>query len=141
MAPAIQKAPDVPKAVETIKEPPKSLEGSTHRDVKWIKPGEAVDESADDMETINIPGLKAARAALQNPPPTTQPIGGKTAVDQGKVGQARGIEVIARARGIRPSELGHTTFRPPFVPVTLGTMVARNVGDLYAPYRRSPYRP
>jgi sarcosine oxidase subunit alpha len=59
-------------------------------------------------------------------------------VDQGKVGQAPAIEVIARARGVRPSELGHTTFRPPFVPVTLGAMVGRNVGDLYAPYRRSP---
>jgi len=59
-------------------------------------------------------------------------------VDQGKVGQAPGIEVIARTLGRRPSELGHTTFRPPFVPVTLGTMVGRNVGDLYAPYRRSP---
>ena len=59
-------------------------------------------------------------------------------VDQGKVGQASGIEVIARTLGRRPSELGHTTFRPPFVPVTLGTMVGRNVGDLYAPYRRSP---
>jgi sarcosine oxidase subunit alpha len=59
-------------------------------------------------------------------------------VDQGKVGQAPGIEVIARTRGVRPSELGHTTFRPPFVPVTLGTMVGRSVGDLYAPYRRSP---
>jgi sarcosine oxidase subunit alpha len=60
-------------------------------------------------------------------------------VDQGKVGQAPGIEVIARTLGRRPSELGHTTFRPPFVPVTLGTMVGRNVGDLYAPYRRSPF--
>ena len=59
-------------------------------------------------------------------------------VDQGKVGQAPAIEVIARARGIRPSELGHTTFRPPFVSVTLGTMVGRSVGDLYAPHRRSP---
>jgi sarcosine oxidase subunit alpha len=59
-------------------------------------------------------------------------------VDQGKVGQAPGLEVIARTRGIRPSELGHTTFRPPFMPVTLGTMAGRNVGALYAPYRHSP---
>jgi len=59
-------------------------------------------------------------------------------VDQGKLGQAPGTEVIARARGIRPSELGHTTFRPPFVPVTLGTLVGRSIGNLYAPYRRSP---
>jgi sarcosine oxidase subunit alpha len=59
-------------------------------------------------------------------------------VDQGKLGQAPAIEVIARARGLRPSELGHTTFRPPFVPVTLGTMVGRHVGALYAPNRRTP---
>jgi sarcosine oxidase subunit alpha len=59
-------------------------------------------------------------------------------VDQGKLGQAPAAEVIARARGVRSSELGHTTFRPPFVPVTLGTMVGRNVGDLYSPSRRTP---
>jgi sarcosine oxidase, subunit alpha len=45
---------------------------------------------------------------------------------------------MARARQMKPSELGHTTFRPPFVPVTLGTLVGRNVGNLYAPYRRTP---
>jgi sarcosine oxidase, subunit alpha len=59
-------------------------------------------------------------------------------VDQGKLGQAPAVDVIARARDLAPSELGHTTFRPPFVPVTLGTMVGRNIGDLYAPIRRTP---
>jgi sarcosine oxidase subunit alpha len=59
-------------------------------------------------------------------------------VDQGKLGQAPAVEVIARARGMLPSDLGHTTFRPPFVPVTLGTMVGRHVGALYAPSRRTP---
>jgi sarcosine oxidase subunit alpha len=58
-------------------------------------------------------------------------------VDQGKLGHAPAVEVIARARGLRPSQLGHTTFRPPFVPVTLGTIVGRNVGALYAPSRRT----
>jgi sarcosine oxidase, subunit alpha len=59
-------------------------------------------------------------------------------VDQGKLGQAPAVEVIARARGVQPTELGHTTFRPPFMPVTLGALVGRNVGNLYAPWRRSP---
>lgn len=59
-------------------------------------------------------------------------------VDQGKVGQPLATEVIARARGQRPSQLGHTTFRPPFVPVTLGAMVGRNVGEFFAPSRRTP---
>jgi sarcosine oxidase subunit alpha len=59
-------------------------------------------------------------------------------VDQGKVGQAAAAEVIAKARGIQTSELAHTTFRPPFVPVTLGTLVGRHVGELFAPGRRTP---
>src|SRR5262249_20888390 len=59
-------------------------------------------------------------------------------VDQGKLGQAPAVEVIARARGQQPVELGHTTFRPPFVPVTIGTLVGPQVGDLYAPTRRTP---
>jgi sarcosine oxidase, subunit alpha len=62
-------------------------------------------------------------------------------VDQGKLGQAPALEVIARARCMQPSALGHTTFRPPYVPVTLGTLVGRNVGPLYAPYRRTPLYP
>jgi len=60
------------------------------------------------------------------------------AADQGKIGQAPAAEVIARTRGIRPAQLGHTTFRPPFVPVTLGTLVGRNVGEFFAPTRRTP---
>lgn len=59
------------------------------------------------------------------------------AMDQGKVGQAPATEVIAKVRGVQASKLAHTTFRPPFVPVTLGTIVGRNVGDFYAPSRHT----
>lgn len=57
------------------------------------------------------------------------------AVDQGKVGQAPATEVIAKVRSLPPAQLPHTTFRPPFVPVTLGTMVGRSVGEFFAPSR------
>jgi sarcosine oxidase subunit alpha len=59
-------------------------------------------------------------------------------MDQGKTGQAPATEVIAKVRAVPPSQLAHTTFRPPFVPVTLGTMVGRNVGEFYSPSRRTP---
>ena len=59
-------------------------------------------------------------------------------VDQGKIGQGPATEVIAKARGMRAADLGHTTFRPPFVPVTLGAMVGRNIGEFFAPRRRTP---
>lgn len=57
--------------------------------------------------------------------------------DQGKVGQAPATEVIAKARGLDPSDLGHTTFRPPFMPVTLGALVGPGHGEFFAPSRRT----
>ena len=56
-------------------------------------------------------------------------------MDQGKVGQASATEVIAKVRNLQPAQLAHTTFRPPFVPVTLGAMVGRAVGEFFAPTR------
>lgn len=61
--------------------------------------------------------------------------------DQGKVGQAPATEVIARARGVDPADLGHTTFRPPFMPVTLGALVGSAHGEFFAPSRRTALFP
>jgi sarcosine oxidase subunit alpha len=35
-------------------------------------------------------------------------------------------------------ELGTTTFRPPYTPLTFGTMVGRNVGEYFDAFRRTP---
>ncbi len=59
-------------------------------------------------------------------------------IDQGKVGQAPATEAIGKIRGMQPSQLAHTTFRPPFVPVTLGAIAGRGVGNFYAPSRQTP---
>ncbi|HKU14188.1 MAG TPA: 2Fe-2S iron-sulfur cluster-binding protein [Steroidobacteraceae bacterium] len=58
--------------------------------------------------------------------------------DQGKTSNAAALQVIGRIRGLQPAELGHTTFRPPFVPVTLGAIAGRDVGELFAPARQTP---
>lgn len=59
-------------------------------------------------------------------------------VDQGKTSNVAALEIVAGLRGIQPSALGHTTFRPPFVPVTLGAIAGRAVGDRFAPGRLLP---
>ena len=58
--------------------------------------------------------------------------------DQGKTSNVVALEIVAKLRGKKPSELGHTTFRPPFMPVTLGAIAGRAVGELFAPCRRTP---
>ena len=35
-------------------------------------------------------------------------------------------------------DVGHTTFRPPYTPVTIGAIVGREVGKHYRPTRKSP---
>jgi sarcosine oxidase subunit alpha len=59
-------------------------------------------------------------------------------VDQGKTSNAAALQIVGRIRGKAPSELGYTTLRPPFMPVTLGAIAARDIGDQFAPARRSP---
>ena len=62
----------------------------------------------------------------------------RMSVDQGKLrGRRRQSKSLRERDVLKPSGLG-PTFRPPFVPVTLGTLVGRHVGHLYAPFRRTP---
>lgn len=58
------------------------------------------------------------------------------APDQGKTSNLSALETVARLRGVNPSEIGHTTFRPPFVPVTLGAIAGRALGARFAPSRQ-----
>jgi sarcosine oxidase subunit alpha len=60
------------------------------------------------------------------------------AADQGKTSHIPALEIVACLRGVKPSQLGHTTMRPPFVPVTLGAIAGRAVGERFAPSRRTP---
>jgi sarcosine oxidase subunit alpha len=60
------------------------------------------------------------------------------ALDQGKTSNVPALEIIAKLRGIKPADLGHTTLRPPFVPVTLGAIAGRAIGEQFSPHRRLP---
>ncbi len=59
-------------------------------------------------------------------------------VDQGKTSSIAALEIIARLRRKKPSELGYTTMRPPVTPVTLGAIAGRDLGRRFAPSRRTP---
>lgn len=58
--------------------------------------------------------------------------------DQGKTSNSAALQIIARIADKKASDLGHTTYRPPFTPVTLGAIAGRDVGELYSPARYSP---
>ena len=60
------------------------------------------------------------------------------ATDQGKMGNIIGIALMADALGKDVAEVGTTTFRPPYTPVSIGALSGRGVGHHFKPLRRTP---
>ena len=60
------------------------------------------------------------------------------ATDQGKLSNVGGLALLAKARGVTIPEVGTTTFRPPWTPVTLGTLAGEARGVLFQPLRKTP---
>ena len=58
--------------------------------------------------------------------------------DQGKLGNMHALGIIADTVGVKLGELGTTTFRPPYTPLTFGAIVGRNVGKYFDTFRRTP---
>ena len=59
-------------------------------------------------------------------------------VDQGKTGNLNAHIVLGELTGRQTGEVGTTTFRPPYMPVTLGAIAGRAIGEFYAPRRYLP---
>jgi sarcosine oxidase subunit alpha len=60
------------------------------------------------------------------------------ATDQGKTSNLNGLQLVSNIENKIVPEVGHTTFRPPYTPVTIGAIVGREVGKHYRPTRKSP---
>ena len=60
------------------------------------------------------------------------------ATDGGKVGNVIGLALMAEALGKEIPEVGTTTFRPPYTPVSIGALKGRNVDAHFRPLRRTP---
>ena len=58
--------------------------------------------------------------------------------DQGKTSNINALGILAEAQGRPMPEVGHTTFRPPYTPVTFGAFAGDDHGELLDPVRRTP---
>ena len=57
--------------------------------------------------------------------------------DQGKLGNINGMAVLADSLGKTIPEVGTTTFRPAYTPVSFGVGAGESVGELYEPVRQT----
>ena len=60
------------------------------------------------------------------------------ATDQGRTSNLNGLQLVANVEKKIVPQVGHTTFRPPFTPITIGTIVGREVDMEYMPTRKTP---
>ncbi|MGB3875526.1 MAG: sarcosine oxidase subunit alpha family protein [Shinella zoogloeoides] len=60
------------------------------------------------------------------------------ATDQGKLGNINAVGILAGMRGVSPAEVGTTTFRPFYTPVSFGALAGTSAGEHAMPVRRSP---
>ena len=60
------------------------------------------------------------------------------ATDQGKTSNMNALGIVAEALGRPIPEVGLTTFRMPYTPVTFGTFAGLSRGDLFDPVRTTP---
>ena len=60
------------------------------------------------------------------------------ATDQGKLSNINGLAVLSQALGEDIPKVGTTTFRPPYTPITMGSIAGEARGELFQPIQRTP---
>ena len=60
------------------------------------------------------------------------------ATDQGKTSGMNALSLVAEARGQSIPEVGLTTYRMPYTPVSFGAIAGASRGDLFDPIRKTP---
>ncbi len=88
------------------------------------------DSTAKDVKLALREGFKSIEHVKRY---TTTGMG----TDQGKLSNMHALGIIADTTGTDMGELGTTTFRPPYTPLTFGAIVGRNVGEFFDHTRRT----
>ena len=60
--------------------------------------------------------------------------------DQGKTGNINGMLIAAQILGKKPADIGTTTFRPAYTPISFGSLAGMERGALFEPIRHTPMR-
>ncbi len=89
------------------------------------------DVTVDDIQLAHREGYRSVEHVKRY---TTLGMG----TDQGKTSNPGGLALLANERQQPIASVGTTTFRPPFTPVTLGTLAGESRDGRLAPLRRTP---
>jgi sarcosine oxidase subunit alpha len=60
------------------------------------------------------------------------------ATDQGKLSNINGLAILSKALNVDISDVGTTTFRPPYTPISMASLAGEARGELFQPIRKTP---
>ncbi len=88
------------------------------------------DSTINDLELASREGMVSVEHTKRY---TTTGMG----TDQGKTSNVNGLAIMARIQGRDIPDVGTTTFRPPYTPITFGAITGQNRGGLFEQERTS----
>jgi sarcosine oxidase subunit alpha len=122
--------PDSPMVGEAVIDTPTPL---------WSVPGHDKTAFIDPQNDVTVADVKlAAREGYSNVEHMKRYTTLGMATDQGKVANVVGLGILAELRGQPMGEIGTTTFRPPYTPVSIGSLAGYNRQQTFLPVRRTP---
>lgn len=128
---AVHNALPLPSVADQPGTPPRHL---------WVVPGADTARCFVDLQRdVTVDDLaRAAGAGLRSVEHLKRYTTAGTANDQGKTSGVLAGAVAAQLLGVDFSELGTTTFRAPYVPVSFAALAGRDRGVLHDPVRVTP---
>ncbi|MBB6507323.1 sarcosine oxidase subunit alpha [Rhizobium soli] len=105
----------------------------------WYVPGAKDKAFVDFQNDVHVGDLGLAqREGFRHIEHTKRYTTSGMATDQGKLGNVATIGIVAAMRGVSPAEIGTTTFRPFYTPVSMGALAGTSRAEHAAPIRTSP---
>jgi len=122
--------PELPQ----VAEPPRG-----HLVPVWYVPGREKTAFVDPQNDVTVADVKlAAREGYGNVEHMKRYTTLGMATDQGKIANVTGLAILAEARGAAIPDVGTTTFRPPYTPVSIGALAGYRRQRIFHPTRRTP---
>ncbi|MBV1904032.1 MAG: sarcosine oxidase subunit alpha family protein [Marinosulfonomonas sp.] len=110
----------------------------------WIMPQGASDAKRakmwlDFQNDVKVSDVQlAAREGYESVEHTKRYTTLGMATDQGKISNINGLAVLADALNVDIPQVGTTTFRPPYTPISMGSIAGEARGALFQPIRKTP---
>jgi sarcosine oxidase subunit alpha len=102
----------------------------------WLLPGDDASQFVDLQRDVTVAEIqRATGAGMHSVEHVKRYTTAGTAHDQGKTSGVLTSGVVAHLLGVDVGELGTTTFRPPYAPVSFAALAGRDRGVLHDPVR------